>query len=69
MPSKTIGREIMWNLPHPAATILYALFGVVLFILAWGVWQRVEAYLGERSGATFSHGLCPDCITRMYPDV
>ena len=34
-----------------------------------GYWQRVEAYLGERSGATFSHGLCPDCITRMYPDV
>ena len=49
MPSKTIGREIMWNLPHPAATILYALFGVVLFILAWGVWQRVEAYRRGRA--------------------
>lgn len=34
-----------------------------------GYWQRVESYLADRSGATFSHGLCPDCITRMYPDV
>ena len=34
-----------------------------------GYWQRVEAYLAERSGATFSHGLCPNCVTTLYPDV
>ena len=49
MPTKTIGREIMWNLPHPAPTVMYALFAVVAFILAWGVWQRVEAYRRGRT--------------------
>ena len=24
-------------------------------------WQAVEAYVGARSGARFSHGICPDC--------
>lgn len=24
-------------------------------------WQAVESYVGERSGAEFSHGICPDC--------
>jgi Fe-S oxidoreductase/nitrate reductase gamma subunit len=41
---KTIGREILWNLPHTAAIIMYALFGVVLLVIAWGVYRRVEAY-------------------------
>lgn len=49
MHTKTIGREIMWNLPHPAPTILYALFAVVVFVLAWGFWQRVQAYRIGRS--------------------
>ena len=44
MHEKTIGREILWNLPHAAATIMYALFGVVVFIAVWGLWQRVSAY-------------------------
>ena len=41
---KTIGREILWNLPHAAAIIMYALFGVVMLVIAWGVYRRVEAY-------------------------
>ena len=41
---KTVGREIMWNLPPWAATLMYALFGAVVFIFAWGVFQRVSAY-------------------------
>ncbi len=41
---KTIGRPIMWNLPHVAAVIMYSLFAVVLFIVAWGVYMRVGAY-------------------------
>ena len=24
-------------------------------------WQSVEGYVSEHSGATFSHGICPDC--------
>src|SRR5659263_425778 len=42
---KTIGREILWNLPHSAAIIMYALFfGGVMLVIAWGVYRRVEAY-------------------------
>jgi sigma-B regulation protein RsbU (phosphoserine phosphatase) len=25
-------------------------------------WQRVEEYIGEHSGAQFSHGICPKCF-------
>jgi GAF domain-containing protein len=24
-------------------------------------WEQIESYIGERSQATFSHGICPDC--------
>ena len=24
-------------------------------------WEQIETYVGERSQATFSHGICPDC--------
>ena len=33
-----------------------------------GFWQSVEAYVSERSYAEFSHGLCPDCFEKFYPD-
>jgi PAS domain S-box-containing protein len=32
-----------------------------------GAWQPVEAYIRERSNAEFTHGLCPDCIRKLYP--
>jgi GAF domain-containing protein len=34
-----------------------------------GYWQRVEAYLSERSDATFTHGLCPACLARIEDDL
>jgi PAS domain S-box-containing protein len=33
-----------------------------------GYWQAVELYVGEHTGADFSHSLCPDCMTRLYPE-
>jgi PAS domain S-box-containing protein len=33
-----------------------------------GYWHQVEAYIEARSRAEFSHGLCPDCIVRLYPE-
>jgi len=33
-----------------------------------GYWQQVETYIMERSGAEFSHGLCPDCLKKHYPE-
>lgn len=29
-------------------------------------WVNIEQYITERSAASFTHGLCPDCITRLY---
>jgi transcriptional regulator with PAS, ATPase and Fis domain len=33
-----------------------------------GYWTQVEAYIQERSQARFSHGICPDCMSKLYPD-
>ena len=34
-----------------------------------GYWQRVEAYVCEHSHAEFTHGICPPCIAKHFPDV
>lgn len=31
-------------------------------------WTSVEGYVSERTDALFSHGICPDCMARLYPD-
>ena len=46
---KTIGREILWNLPHSAATVMYGLFAVVVVIFAWGLYERIGAYRKGRA--------------------
>lgn len=33
-----------------------------------GYWTRLEAYLLEHSRAEFSHGICPDCARKLYPN-
>ena len=33
-----------------------------------GFWQQLESYLSRHSDAIFSHGLCPECVKRLYPD-
>lgn len=34
-----------------------------------GYWQKIERYISERSEAQFSHGICPDCAKKLYPDI
>ena len=34
-----------------------------------GYWNQVEAYISRHSDVTFSHGICPDCLRRVYPEV
>lgn len=34
-----------------------------------GVWHDMESYICEHSEAGFSHGLCPHCAQRLYPEV
>lgn len=33
-----------------------------------GYWQAVEVYIRDRTDAQFSHGICPDCARKLYPD-
>ncbi len=34
-----------------------------------GYWNQIEVYISEHSDADFSHGLCPECTARLYPDM
>ncbi len=34
-----------------------------------GSWTQLEVYLKEHSDAEFSHGICPDCVEKLYPDL
>jgi len=31
-------------------------------------WQVLEKYISEHSDALFSHGVCPECIEKYYPE-
>jgi len=33
-----------------------------------GYWERVEEYLGNRTEAELSHGICPSCFEKRYPE-
>lgn len=34
-----------------------------------GYWKQIETYIGEHSEANFTHGLCPECARKLYPDL
>ena len=34
-----------------------------------GYWNEVEEYIRHHSDAGFSHGICPECMTKYYPDL
>ena len=33
-----------------------------------GYWNQVEVYVRNHTEAEFSHGICPDCIGKLYPE-
>ncbi|MDB6064648.1 MAG: putative sensor protein [Pedosphaera sp.] len=33
-----------------------------------GYWQKVESYIMDHTNAEFTHGICPDCLRRLYPE-
>jgi hypothetical protein len=33
-----------------------------------GYWEHIESYLTQHSKAEFSHGMCPECAQRLYPE-
>lgn len=34
-----------------------------------GYWNQLESYIREHSEAHFSHGICPECAEKLYPDL
>jgi hypothetical protein len=34
-----------------------------------GYWNTLETYIVEHSEAEFTHGLCPECLKKYFPDV
>ncbi len=33
-----------------------------------GIWEEMESYIRDRSEADFSHGICPECAAKLYPE-
>jgi ligand-binding sensor domain-containing protein len=33
-----------------------------------GYWSQIEVYIREHSEAQFTHGLCPACVAKLYPE-
>ncbi len=33
-----------------------------------GYWKKVETYIEEHSDASFTHGICPECLKKVSPD-
>jgi hypothetical protein len=33
-----------------------------------GYWNQIETYVQQHSGAQFTHGICPDCIQKLYSE-
>jgi DNA-binding NarL/FixJ family response regulator len=34
-----------------------------------GYWNQVESYIAARTDANFTHGICPECAKKLYPDL
>lgn len=32
-------------------------------------WETIETYLSTHIDIKFSHGICPDCVKKLYPDI
>ncbi len=33
-----------------------------------GAWQQLESYIQSHSEVKFTHGVCPECMKKLYPD-
>jgi preprotein translocase subunit YajC len=33
-----------------------------------GYWQQIEEYIRSHSNADFTHGICNDCVEKLYPE-
>ncbi len=33
-----------------------------------GYWNQIDSYIRDHSAVEFSHGICPECMKKLYPD-
>ncbi|MGC8658645.1 MAG: response regulator [Desulfomonilaceae bacterium] len=33
-----------------------------------GYWEQIESYIRDHSEAQFTHGICPECARKLYPE-
>jgi len=33
-----------------------------------GYWTQVETYVANHTDANFTHGFCPECASKLYPE-
>lgn len=52
-----------------------ALFGILPICMSCGdvrdgkgYWSKVHEFVSHHAGTQFSHGLCPTCLPKLYPD-
>ena len=31
-------------------------------------WQPIESYITQKTNTKFSHGICPECLSKLYPE-
>ncbi len=34
-----------------------------------GCWEQIESYIRDRSDVEFSHGICRECVQKLYPEL
>ena len=34
-----------------------------------GYWSQVEEYISRHADVSFSHGICPECMAKLYPEL
>ena len=32
-------------------------------------WQQLESYISEKTSSQFSHGICPECMQKLYGEI
>lgn len=35
----------------------------------YGYWNQIESYIRDHSEVEFSHGICPECAKKLYPEI
>jgi hypothetical protein len=33
-----------------------------------GYWTQVDTYISKHTDANFTHGICPECTKKLYPE-